>query len=379
MRNALVRHVFAVAVAVVGIARLAGAQQPADADLRRVVQAFRTAAPAATLGAVNAIPASRLTLRDRSIAEMFRGFALHRLRRQADAEVALQRAASLDPTVIPEADVVGQDFVDVYRVARARIPVVATFSLTPLEFIPQLDSTTRLTYQMEGGRILRRGRAQLRLMLVRKGTADSSVLWRGAEADSNVVWNGMVNGKLVEPGDYDYVLEARGTDIPIPTQRRRPVRIQHFAIDSSRMLRLPGAPLALPESSVFKVEDRERKSAVAKRGLVVSGIGAIMAIGAAVFVQTAIDRSPPKSGLRYAVAGTYVAGLTTVAIGGVLALRSRSARFRSEVAFPNNENIRLNRELRLEYAAEVERVNKYNDLLRRATVIRQTFLDGAER
>ena len=379
MQYARSGRVLAGVLAVACVARSADAQQPVDPELRRVVQAFRNAAPAATLGAVNTINVSRLTLRDRSIAEMFRGFALHRLRRQADSEIALQRAAALDPTVIPEADVVGQDFVDVYRVARARIPVVATFALMPLEFIPQLDSTTSLTYQMEGGRILRRGRAQLRLMLVRKGTADSSVLWRGNEADSNVVWNGMINGKLVEQGDYDYVLEARGTDIPIATQRRRPVRIQHLAIDSSRMLRLPAAPLALPESSVFKVEDRERKSAVARRGYFVSGIGAIMAIGAAAFVQTAIDRSPPNSGLRYAVAGTYIAGLTTVAIGGVMALRSRSARFRSDVAFPNNENIRLNRELRTEYAAEVERVNKYNDLLRRATVIRQTFLDGVER
>ena len=379
MQYAHVGRAFIAVLAVSSVARSADAQQPADPELRRVVQTFRSAAPTATLSAVNSIPVSRLTLRDRSIAEMFRGFALNKLRRQADAEVALQRAASLDPTVIPEAEVVGQDFVDVYRVARARIPFVATFEVTPLEFIPQLDSTTRLTYQMEGGRILRRGRAQLRLILVRKGTADSSVLWRGVEADSNVVWGGMINGKLVEPGDYDYVLEARGTDIPIPTQRRRPVRIQHLAIDSSRMLRVPNVPQVLPESSVFKVEDRERKSAVARRGFLVSGIGAIMAIGAAAFVQTAIDRSPPKSGVRYAVAGTYVAGLTTVAIGGFMAMRSRSGRFRSEVAFPNNENIRLNRELRNEYAAEVERVNKYNDLLRRATVVRQTFLDGAVR
>lgn len=379
MRTATARRFTALALALCGVAGIAGAQQATDPELRRIVASARGASPAATLDALGSIQAFRLSVHDRAILELFRGFALHRSRRSADAEAALQRAAAIDPTLIPEPDVTGQDFVDAYRVARARIPIIAAFSVSPLEFIPQIDSVTRLAYQIEGGRILRRGRAQLRFIIAKRGSADSAVVWRGSEADSNAAWNGLIDGRLVEPGEYDYVLEARGPDIPIASHRSRLVRIERFPVDSTRLLRRPLPPAALPESSVFMVEDRERKSVLMRRGVLVGGVGALMAVGASRFVQMAIDRTPPRSGMRYAVAGTYVAGLTAIAVGGIIAWRSKSGRFRSEVAFPNNENIRLNRQLRTEYAAELERVNRYNDTLRRATVLKQTFLDGTER
>jgi hypothetical protein len=142
---------------------------------------------------------------------------------------------------------------------------------------------------------------------------------------------------------------------------------------------MPTPPQVLPESSIFMVEDRDRKAALRKRGLTLGIAGAVMAGVSAALVQTAIDHSAPKSGMRYAVAGTYIAGLTTIAAGTAVALYSRSKRFRSEVAFPNNDNIRLNRELRQAYEAELQRVRQYNQRLEEAVIFRQTFLDGAAR
>lgn len=361
------------------VATVLDAQQAAQPELRRIVTGFRQAQPAAILGALAQVPLSSLSQKDRAIAEMYRGFALHRLRRSAESELALQRAAGIDASVLPDAGNVGQDLVDVYRVARARIPVIASFSVEPLEFIPQIDSTTHIQFAFEGGRILRRGRAQVRLVVSRKDSGDSVTVWSGLEGDSAASWNGMINGRLIEPGEYDYTLLARGPDIPVVSAMARHVRIEHLRVDSSRFLPTPAVPRVLPESSVFRVEDRERKSAIARRGMLLGIAGAAMAGTAAALVQTAVDRSAPRSGMRYAVAGTYVTGLAAVAVGAAVILRSRSARYRSEVAFPNNENIRLNRQLREEYTAALERVNKYNETLGRAIVVRQVMLDGGNR
>ena len=111
-----------------GTATVARAQTPADPELRRALASY-PASPSATVAALQRLSLSRLSARDKSIAELYRGFSLIQLKRNADAEGALQRAVAFDPTATPD-PANGSDLLDAYRIARARVPVISTFEFS---------------------------------------------------------------------------------------------------------------------------------------------------------------------------------------------------------------------------------------------------------
>lgn len=351
-----------------------GAQTPADATVRRAVTAVQTNNGNLALSTLSGVNLNRLSVRDRAIAEMYRGFGLILARRANEADVYLQRSAAIDATVRPEGTLPAE-LLDAYRIARARVPVIARFNFAPAEFAPQLDSVTRLSYQFEGNRILRRNRASLRFAIVSKSTMDTVTVWRGNEGDT-FAWDGKLRGTLIQPGEYDYVMQASTVDVDVPATTIRRVTITHGQVASIASIALPTPPRALPETTSYMVEDVEKKSAKMRRAITVGAIGALLAGGSAALVQTTVNNTAPSSAPRYIVAGTYSVGLATLLSGAYLALRAKTTNYKSQVTFPNTENVRLNRELRAEYQRETERVNRYNETLRNAILVRQVFAEG---
>ena len=359
-----------------GVPALVHSQTATDPEVRRAISAY-PGNPAIALASLQRISLARLSAHDRSVAELYRGFSLIRLKRNADAEMALQRAVAFDPTATPEASH-GSELLDAYRIARARVPVIASFDVSPREFIPQLDSITRLTYRIEGGRLLRRNNAAMRFLIVPKGTSDTTVVWRGSEAETFFAWNGKLGDAIIPAGTYDYILEALQGELNVPVLARRAVTITHGKAGNINLLSLPVAPRVLPESTTYAVEDAEVKAAVVRRGLIVGLAGALVAAGSAALVNSVINNSAPNTAPRYAVAGTYLVGLGGVLTGAYITLHGRLSHPRNMVTFPNTENVRLNRDLRAQYQSELERINRYNDTLRNAIVVKQVFMEGSK-
>jgi hypothetical protein len=371
-RSRLRAAVLAVAVTTALTPAGSRAQVAQDAELRRAVATFQAGEPLTALTVISRLPMSRLSRGDQAIAEMYRGFAFMRLRRASDGEGALARAVVLDPTKRPDPQAISQDLLDAYRVARSRVPVIATFDFSPRDFIPELDSITRLTYTLEGNRLLRRTRAEMRFTVIPGGTADSVVLWRGTEGDE-FSWDGKLRAELIPAGEYEYILEARAPTLSLTNIARRLVTITHGVADMSKALPLPQEPRVLPESTVFSVENSDRKRRLVNRGLKLAAIGSILAVATAASTNAVVDRTAPQSAGRYVLAGTYVLGLSTATLGAITTLRGRLSTFKSDVTFPNNENIRINREARLQYQRDRERAEAHNARLSRATAVKQTY------
>lgn len=103
-------------------------------------------------------------------------------------------------------------------------------------------------------------------------------------------------------------------------------------------------------------------------------VGGILAAYSNANYQTAIDESPKGSGQRLMIAGSYLGGVGFLGFGSWYAVTGFSRSYESPVAFPSTENVRRNRELRLQYAADSARVADHNRALAGGRLVRLRFV-----
>lgn len=354
--------------------RIVHAQFALDADLRRAIQTYQSGrfdAAVAELGRIADRPT--LTSPDRAIALLFRGFALIRLKRDAESAKSLELAVVTDPTLRPDPVTHSTELLDAWRRARLRVPLLNPFDLSPTEFVPGIDSSARIDYTFELPAAERRYSAQLRFLMVRSGSADTALVWRGEEGQV-ARWDGYVRGQPVSAGMWEMILEARAPGSDVAGFSRKRVEVEVLSASVDRRLSMPSPPRMLPETVTFNRVDEGTKETRITRGLWMLGIGAVLAGYSNANFQTAIDESPKGSGQRVAVAGAYVGGATLLGLGSWYAITGWRRSYESPVAFPSTENVRRNRELRQSFAAESTRVSEHNRALSGGRLVRLRFV-----
>lgn len=358
--------------------RAAHAQFALDADLRRAIQTYQAGrfdAAAIDLARIAARPT--LTSPDRAVALLYRGFALVRLKRDVDASKALELAVVTDPTLRPDPVTHTPELLDAWRRARTRVPLLNAFELAPTEFVPGLDSAARIDYSFEVPSADRRYAAQMRFLLVRAGSVDSVEAWRGEEGQL-ARWDGNVRGQPITTGMWEMILEARAPGSEVAGFSRRRVEVEVLA-PGDRRLAMPVAPRMLPETVTYNRVDEATKSTRISRGIWMLLIGGALTVYSQSNYQSAIDETPKGSGRRLLVAGSYLGGAGLLGIGSWFTITGWRRSYESPVAFQSPENVRRNRELRTQYAADSARVIEHNRALAGGRLIRLRFLgEGAK-
>ncbi len=358
--------------------RLAHAQFALDAELRRAIQVYQSGrfdAAAIDLARIAARPT--LTSPDRAVALLYRGFALFRLKRDVDASKALELAVVTDPTLRPDPVTHTPELLDAWRRARTRVPLLNAFELAPTEFVPGLDSAARIDYSFEVPSADRRYAAQMRFLLVRAGSADSIEAWKGEEGQL-ARWDGNVRGQPITTGMWEMILEARAPGSEVAGFSRRRVEVEVLA-PGDRRLPMPVAPRMLPETVTYNRVDEATKSTRISRGIWMLIIGGALSVYSQSNYQSAIDETPKGSGQRLLVAGSYLGGAGLLGLGSWFTVTGWRRSYESPVAFQSPENVRRNRELRTQYAADSARVIEHNRALAGGRLIRLRFLgEGAK-
>ena len=358
--------------------RAAHAQFALDADLRRAIQTYQAGrfdAAAIDLARIAARPT--LTSPDRAVALLYRGFALVRLKRDVDASKALELAVVTDPTLRPDPVTHTPELLDAWRRARTRVPLLNAFELAPTEFVPGLDSAARIDYSFEVPSADRRYAAQMRFLLVRAGSVDSVEAWRGEEGQL-ARWDGNVRGQPITTGMWEMILEARAPGSEVAGFSRRRVEVEVLT-PGDRRLAMPMAPRMLPETVTYNRVDEATKSTRISRGIWMLLIGGALTVYSQSNYQSAIDETPKGSGRRLLVAGSYLGGAGLLGIGSWFTITGWRRSYESPVAFQSPENVRRNRELRTQYAADSARVIEHNRALAGGRLIRLRFLgEGAK-
>ncbi len=366
-------RVLTLVIAAALLPRAAHAQFALDADLRRAIQTYQAGrfdAAASDLARIAARPT--LTTPDKAVALLYRGFALFRLKRDADASRALELAVVTDPTLRPDPVTHTPELLDAWRRARTRVPLLHTFELAPTEFVPGIDSAARIDYSLEVPAADRSYVAQMRFLLVRAGSADSVEAWKGTEGQV-ARWDGNVRGQPIAAGMWEMILEARAPGSEVAGFSRRRVEVEVLA-PGDRRLTMPVAPRMLPETVTYNRVDEATKSARITRGLWMLAIGGAMSWYSNSNYQHAIDETPKGSGQRIVVAGSYVGGVGLLGLGSWYTITGWRRSYESPVAFQSPENVRRNRELRTQYAADSARVVEHNRALAGGRLVRLRFL-----
>lgn len=357
----------------------AGAQYALDADLRRAIQVYQAGRYEAAQGELQRV-ADRptLTTADRAVALLYRGFALVRLKRDADGAHALEAAVVTDPTLRPDPVMHSAELLDAWRRARNRVPLIATFDVSGNEFVLGLDSAARVDYAFEVPQAERRYTAQLRLLMVRVGGLDTAVVWRGDEG-STARWDGFVKGAAVAGGMWEMLLEARAPGSEVAAYARKRVEVEVLGATADRRLPMPAQPRFLPESVSYNRVDEGNREKRITRGLWMLGLGAVLAGYSNMNYQVAIDESPKGSAQRLGVAGAYVGGAALLGFGGWYAFTGFFRNYETPVAFYSAENVRRNRDLRQAYVADSTRVAEHNKALMGGRLVRLRFVgEGAK-
>ena len=358
--------------------RAAHAQFALDADLRRAIQTYqggRYEAAASELARLAASPT--LTTPDRAVAFLYRGFALFRLKRDAESSKALEQAVVLDPTLRPDPVTNNSELLDAWRRARLRVPLISTFDITSSEFVPGLDSA-RINYTLEMPQADRRYTAQLRFLLLRGGTADTVVAWTGVEGQAPR-WDGNIRGQPIGGGLWEMVLEARAPGSEVAGFARKRVDVEVLAATDDRRLPMPVSPRMLPETVTFNRVDDDAKSTRITRGIIMFVVGGALAGYANSAYRNAIDESPKGSGQRMLVAGSYLGGVGLMGIGTWYTITGWRRSYETPVAFASTENVRRNREVRQQFSADSARVSDHNRALAGGRLVRLRFLGEGTR
>ena len=354
------------------------AQFALDADLRRAIQTYqggRYDAAATELARIADRPT--LTNADRAVAHLYRGFALYRLKRDAESSRALEQAVVVDPTLRPDPVTNPAELLEAWRRARLRIPLLRSFEIAATEFVPGVDSAARLDYTFEVSVADRGYTSQMRFLLVRGGTADTAVAWTGLEGQPGR-WDGNVNGQPIAAGIWEMILEARAPGSTSAGYARKRAEVELLTASVDRRLAMPTAPRFLPETVTFNRVDDEARSARITRGLWMLGVGTVLAAYSNVNYKVAIGETAKGSGQRIVVASSYVGGAALLGFGSWYTITGLRRNYETPVAFPSTENVRRNRELRIQYSADSARVTEQNRALAGGRLVRLRFIgEGA--
>lgn len=373
-------RVLALALAFVGVLgpRTLHAQFALDADLRRAIQTYqggRYDAAATELARIADRPG--LTTADRAVALLFRGFALYRLKRDAESSRALEQAVVIDPTLRPDPVTNPVELLDAWRRARLRIPLIRSFEIAATEFVPGVDSAARLDYAFEVPAAERGYTSRMRFLLVRVGTADTVVAWTGTEGQP-ARWDGNLNGQPISAGIWEMILEARSPGSSSAGYAKKRAEVELLTASVDRRLPMPSIPRFLPETVSFNRVDDEARNSRISRGLWMLGIGTILSAYSNANYKVAIDETAKGSGQRILVASSYVGGATLLGFGSWYTITGFRRNYETPVAFPSTENVRRNRELRLQYSADSARVSEHNRALSGGRLVRLRFIgEGA--
>lgn len=357
------------------LAPAARAQFALDADVRRAIQGYQTGrydAAAVELARLASNP--KVTTADRAVADLYRGFCLLRLRRDSEANRALERSIVTDPALRPDPVTNAAELLEAWRRARTRVPLLQSFEVAPAEFVPGLDSAARVTLTFEVPQAERRFSALMRLLLLRSGTADTVVAWRGDEGQAPR-WDGNVRGQPIAPGIWDIILEARAPGAEVVSSVRKRAEVEVLNASAQRRLPMPSAPRLLPETVSFNRVDDAAKRARIRRGLLIAAAGAALTAYSFSQAQGAIDETPKGSSQRMIVAGTYIGGVGALVWGGYTALTGWTRSYEAPVAFPSTENVRRNRELRRQFVDDSTRVEERNRAFAVGRLVRLRFME----
>ena len=365
----------ALAIASVLVAPSLRAQFALDADVRRAIQLYqigRYDLAVTELARLAQVP--RVTEADRAVADLYRGFSLLRLRRDPESNRALERSISIDPTLRPDPVTNAPELLEAWRRARSRVPLLLSFVIGPAEFVPGIDSTARVSATFESAPAERRFNALVRLLLLRSGTADTVVAWRGDEGQV-ARWDGNVRGQPITPGLWDIILEARAPGAEVVSSLHKRAEVEVVNATAERRLPMPPLPRLLPETLSFNRVDDAAKSARISRGLWISAAGAALMYYSFSSAQSAIDDTPKGSAQRLMVAGAYLGGLGGLLWGGYTAVTGYTRSYEAPVSFNSTENVRRNRELRRQYAEDSTRVDERNRAIAIGKLVRLRFLE----
>ena len=375
--RSILRVVFAACAVTVGCAQLLGAQFALDDGLRKAIQQYQAGRYDIAVPELARLSASgKLTTADRAVAEMYRGFALLRTRRDLDAARALERAVSIDPTLRPDPINHAPELIEAWRRARLSIPLLTQFDITPREFLPGADSTARVNYTIETTSAERRFLAQVRLLLVRAGATDTVTAWRGDESQV-IRWDGSARGQPLTAGMWDFVLEARAPGSETVATLRRRAEVEVLAQSGAVLIPMPGRPRFLPETVTFTRVDEAKKRDRVVKGLWIAAIGGALTAYSFANTQSAIDETAKGSSQRYIVATAYTAGVIALAWGTWDLVGGWFGKYETPVAFPSTENIRRNRDMRVAYLADSARVEERNRAISTGRVVRLRFVEDA--
>ena len=297
-----------------------------------------------------------------------------RLRRDPEANRALERSIATDPALRPDPVTNAAELLEAWRRSRSRVPLLQGFEVAPVEFVPGLDSAARVSLTFEMPQAERRFNAGLRLLLLRNGTADSVVVWRGDEGQIPR-WDGNVRGQPIAAGIWDIILEARAPGAEVTSTVRKRAEVEVVNATADRRLPMPSRPRFLPETVSFNRVDDAAKKARISRGLWIAAAGAALTAYSFGQAQAAIDETPKGSGQRMIVAGTYVGGVGALVWGGYTAISGWTRSYESPVSFPSTENVRRNRDLRRQYVDDSTRVEDRNRSFAVGRLVRLRFLD----
>jgi hypothetical protein len=375
--RSMFRALLAVAVLAVGVlsARPLHAQFALDDGLRKAIQQYQAGRYEVAIPELQRLAASgRLTTADRAVAEMYRGFALIRIRRDVDGARALERAVAIDPTLRPDPVAHAAELIEAWRRARLGIPLLTQFDVAPREFLPGVDSAARVNYTIETSSAERRFVAQIRLLLVPGGTTDTIVAWRGDE-NQVIRWDGLARGQPLTAGLWDFVLEARAPGSETVALLRRRAEVEVLASSGVALIPNPPRPRFLPETVTFTRVDEARKRDRLMKGFWIGAIGGALTAYSFANAQSAIDETAKGSSQRYVVATAYTAGVIGIAWGGYNLLAGWFGNYTTPVAFPSQENIRRNRDMRLAYQADSARVEERNRAISTGRLVRLRFVE----
>ena len=355
------------------------AQFALDADLRRAIQTYQSGryeAAASELARIADRPT--LTTPDRAVAHLYRGFALYRLKRDNESSKALEQAVVIDPTLRPDPVTNPGELLDAWRRARLRIPLITSFEVLATEFVPGIDSAARIDYALENLQGERKYLAQMRFLLVRSGTSDTVEVWRGDEGQS-ARWDGNLKGQPITSGTWEMILEARAPGSTAAGYARKRAEVEVLTATADRRLVMPTPPRVLPETVTFNRVDDAAKSSRITRGLWMLAIGTVLAGYSNANYKVAVAETPKGSGQRIAIASSYVGGVSLLGLGSWYTVTGWSRSYETPVAFPSTENVRRNRELRLQYSADSARVTEHNRALAGGRVVRLRFIGEGNR
>ena len=377
--RSIVRALCTVAALAIGVAvaRPLHAQFALDDGLRKAIQQYQAGRYDAAIPELQRLAASgKLTLADRAVAEMYRGFALLRIRRDVDGARALEHAVSIDATLRPDPGTHAAELIEAWRRARLAIPLLTQFDVSPREFLPGMDSAARVNYTIETTSAERRFVANIRLLLIPAGTTDTVVAWRGDESQV-IRWDGSARGQALTPGMWDFVLEARAPGSETVATLRRRADVEILAPTGVVLIPTPPRPRFLPETVTFTRVDEARKRDRIVKGLWLAAAGGALTAYSFSSAQSAIDETAKGSAQRYIVATAYTAGVIGLAWGAYDLLGGWLGKYETPVAFPSQENIRRNRDMRLAYQADSARVDERNRAISTGRLVRLRFVEDA--